>query len=103
MSVLSINKDNFDSVIKSERPVLLDFYADWCGPCRMVSPIVDAIAEENPQYLVGKVNVETEPELAQIFKVFSIPTLAVLKNGKIIHQSAGVRPKPQILAMLGKR
>lgn len=100
MSVLSINKDNFDSVKKSERPVLLDFYADWCGPCRMVSPIVDAIAAENPQYLVGKVNVEAEPELAQIFKVFSIPTLAVLKNGKIIHQSAGVRPKPQILAML---
>lgn len=101
MSVLKINKNNFESeIIKSERPVLLDFYADWCGPCRMVSPLVDEIAEENPQVLVGKINVDEEPELAQAFGVASIPTLAVMKNGKIINQSAGARPKAQILAML---
>lgn len=100
MSVLSINKNNFDSVKESSKTVLLDFYADWCGPCRMVSPIVDEIASENPQYLVGKINVDKEPELAQAFSVLSIPTLAVMKNGKIIHQSAGAKPKQQILAML---
>ena len=101
MSVLKINKNNFDSeIMKSEKPVLLDFYADWCGPCRMVSPLVDEIAEENPQYLVGKVNVDEEPELAQTFGVASIPMLAVIKNGKIVNQSVGARPKAQILAML---
>ena len=100
MSVLIVTKENFDSVRTSEKPVLLDFYADWCGPCRMVSPIVEEIAEENPQYLVGKINVDREPELAQKFKVLSIPTLAVLKNGKTIHQSAGARPKAEILSML---
>jgi len=80
--------------------VLLDFYADWCGPCRMVSPVVDEIARENPQYLVGKVNVENEPELAQAFNVFSIPTLVVLKDGKLVRQSAGAKSKAQILDML---
>lgn len=100
MSVLSVNKNNFDSVKNSEKPVLLDFYADWCGPCRMVSPVVDEIAEENPQYLVGKVNVDNEMELAQAFGVASIPTLVVIKGGKIVSQSAGAKRKPQILAML---
>ena len=100
MSVLHVNKDNFDTVRTSEKTVLLDFYADWCGPCRMVSPIVEEIAEENPQYLIGKVNVDQEPELAQQFRVLSIPTLAVIKNGKVISQSAGARPKAAILAML---
>lgn len=100
MSVLIVTKENFDSVKTSEKPVLLDFYADWCGPCRMVSPIVEEIAEENPQYLVGKINVDREPELAQKFKVLSIPTLAVLKNGETIRQSAGARPKAEILSML---
>lgn len=101
MSVLKINKNNFESeILKSENPVLLDFYADWCGPCRMVSPLVDEIAEENPQVLVGKINVDEEPELAQAFGVASIPTLAVMKNGKIVNQSAGARPKAQILTML---
>lgn len=100
MSVISVNKDNFESVKSSDKTVLLDFYADWCGPCRMVSPIVDEIAKENPQYLVGKINVDDEPELAQTFGVATIPMLVVMKNGKIVNQSAGARPKPQILAML---
>ena len=100
MSILIVNKNNFDSVKNSDKPVLLDFYADWCGPCRMVSPLVDEIAEENPQYLIGKVNVDMEPELAQKFRVLSIPTLVVLKNGKPVSQSVGAKPKEQILAML---
>lgn len=100
MSILHVNKDNFDSVKTSEKPVLLDFYADWCGPCRMVSPIIEEIAAENPQYLVCKINVDKEPELAQKFHVLSIPTLAVIKNGTIISQSAGARPKSEILALL---
>lgn len=100
MSVSVINKKNFEQVKSSDKTVLLDFYADWCGPCRMVSPLVDEIAAENPQYLVGKINVDSEPELAQAFGVFSIPTLVVMKNGKVVKQSAGARPKDQILAML---
>lgn len=100
MSVLKINKDNFESVKNSEKKVLLDFYADWCGPCRMVSPIVDEIAEENPQYLVGKINVDEEPELAQAFGVATIPTLIVMNDGKIVSQSSGARPKQQILDLL---
>lgn len=100
MSVFSVNKNNFDSVKSSAKPVLLDFYADWCGPCRMVSPIVDEIAEENPQYFVGKINVDREPELAQAFNVMSIPTLAVIKDGRLLRQSVGAKSKQQILAML---
>ncbi len=100
MSVLVVNKSNFESVVRSEKPVLLDFYADWCGPCRMVSPVVDEIARENPQYLVGKVNVDNEPELAAAFGVSSIPMLAVLKDGKVVGQAVGARPKEQILDML---
>ena len=100
MSVLSVNKNNFEEIKNSEKLVLLDFYAEWCGPCRMVSPIVDEIANENPEYLVGKINVDEESELAAAFGVASIPTLVVMKNGKIINQSAGARPKAQILAML---
>ncbi len=100
MSVSTVNKNTFEQVKNSEKTVLLDFYADWCGPCRMVSPLVDEIAEENPQYLVGKVNVDSEPELAQAFGVASIPTLVVMKNGKVVNQLVGARPKAQILAML---
>lgn len=100
MSVLRITKDNFESVKNSEKKVLLDFYADWCGPCRMVSPIVDEIAEENPQYLVGKINVDEEPELAQAFGVATIPTLVVMSGGRIVSQSSGARPKQQILDLL---
>ncbi len=100
MSVLNVNKNNFESVKNADKPVLLDFYADWCGPCRIVSPLVDEIAEENPQYIVGKINVDQEAELAQAFGVASIPTLVVMKDGKIVNRSVGARPKPQILAML---
>ncbi len=100
MSVLKINNSNFDEVMKSEKTVLLDFYADWCGPCRMVSPLVDEIAEENPEYLVGKVNVDEETELAQKFGVASIPMLVVLKNGEIVNKMVGARPKKDILNAL---
>lgn len=100
MSVLKVNLNNFETVKNSEKTILLDFYADWCGPCRMVSPIVDEIAEENPQYLVGKINVDEETKLAADFGVGSIPTLIVMKNGKIVQESVGARPKEQILKML---
>ena len=101
MSVLVVTKDNFESeVMKSEKPVLLDFYADWCGPCRMVSPIVDEISEEHPEYLVGKVNVDNDPELARAFGVSNIPMLAVVKDGKLVSASVGAKPKDKILEML---
>ena len=100
MSVLNVNKTNFDQMQNSSKPVLLDFFASWCGPCHMVSPIVDQIAEENPNYLVGKINVDNEPELAHAFGVSSIPMLVVMKNGKVVNQSVGARPKQQILDML---
>ena len=100
MSVVKVTINNIEEIRKSEKPVLLDFYAEWCGPCSMVSPIVDEIAEENPQYVVGKINVDEEMELSQQFGVSSIPTLAVIKNGQVVSRSAGARPKAQILAML---
>mgnify|MGYP000488296402 FL=1 len=100
MSVLNVNKNNYEQIRNCEKTVLLDFYADWCGPCRMVSPLVDQIAEENPQYFIGKVNVENEPEIANAFGVSSIPMLVVIKNGKIVNQSVGAKPKQQILDML---
>lgn len=101
MSVLKISKDNFQNeVINSESTVLLDFYADWCGPCRMVSPIVDEIAEERADIKVGKINVDEESELAERFGIFSIPALVVIKDGKIVNQAVGAKPKAQILAML---
>ncbi|MBQ2733743.1 MAG: thioredoxin [Clostridia bacterium] len=100
MSVIKVTKENFVVVKNSEKTVLLDFYADWCGPCRMVSPLVDEIAEEHPEYLVGKINVDDDPELAEKFGVASIPNLVVLKNGKVSNQTAGARPKSQILALL---
>lgn len=101
MSAVNINKTNFqDEVINSEKPVLLDFWASWCGPCRMVAPIVEEIAAERSDITVGKVNVDEQPELAGRFGVMSIPTLVVMKNGKVTNQAVGVRPKAQILAML---
>ena len=97
MKVIKANKENFESIRNSEKPVLIDFYADWCGPCRMVSPIVDEIAEERDDIVVAKVNVDEENELASRFGVFSIPTLVVLKNGKVSRQLSGARPKEKIL------
>ncbi len=100
MSVLSVNKNNFSELLNSSKPVLLDFYADWCGPCQMVSPIVHEIADEYPEYVVGKINVDEEMELAQKFSVVSIPLLVVLKDGKVVNQAVGFRQKEQILDML---
>lgn len=101
MSVLHITKENFENeVLKSDRPVLLDFWADWCGPCRMVSPIIDEIAEETTDKKVCKINVDEQPELAQAFGVMSIPTLVVMKDGEVVGQSVGVKSKEAILQML---
>lgn len=101
MSVITITKDNFEELaVKSEKTVLLDFYADWCGPCKMMAPTVHEIAEESDEYLIGKVNVDDDPELAQAFDIVSIPTLVVMKNGKVAGTSVGVRTKAQILQML---
>lgn len=103
MSVINLTKDIFENeVMNSEKTVLIDFYATWCGPCRMVAPIVDEIAEENSQYKVCKVDVDNEPELAAAFGVSSIPMLVVVKGGKIVDQAVGARPKEAILAMLKK-
>ena len=101
MAVVTITKENFEQeVLQSTKPVLLDFWASWCGPCRMLSPIVDEGAEERTDVKVGKVNVDEQPELASQFGVMSIPTLMVMKEGRIVQQSAGARPKAQILSML---
>ena len=101
MSILNVTKHNFqEEVLHSDRPVLLDFWASWCGPCRMVSPVVDEIAHERPDIKVGKINVDEQQELAAAFQVMSIPTLVVMKDGKVVNQAVGARPKQQILSML---
>ena len=101
MSVIKVNTDNFDAeVLASEKTVLVDFYADWCGPCRMVSPIVDQIAQEHPEYKVVKVNVDDDSALAIRFGIMTIPSLFVFKSGEIAAQSVGAKTKAQILAML---
>ena len=101
MSAININKENYNvEVLNSDKPVLLDFWAPWYGPCRRVVPIVEEIAEERSDIKVGKVNVDEQPELASQFNVISIPTLVVMKEGKIVNQSLGAKPKNQILAML---
>ena len=100
MSALKINKNELEALMSGEKKLLLDFYAGWCGPCKMMGPIIDEIAEDRPDIVVGKINVEEEVELASKFGVFSIPTLVVMENGEIINKSSGFRPKAQVLAML---
>jgi len=100
MSVV-VNKNNFEEeVIKSDKPVLVDFWASWCGPCKMLLPIVDEIAGEHPEFKICKVNVDEEPELAEEFNVMSIPTLFVIKDGKVMKHSVGVKSKEEIIAMM---
>lgn len=101
MAAVVLTKDNFDTeVYASDKTVLIDFWASWCGPCRMVLPIVEQIAEEHPEYKICKVNVDEQPELAQKFQVRSIPTLVVVKEGKVVNQSVGAKNKDAILSML---
>ena len=101
MAVIHVTKENFETeVLQSEKKVLIDFWASWCGPCRMVSPIIDEIADEQDAVKICKVNVDEQPELAQAFGVMSIPTLAVVEGGKVVEQAVGARPKADILALI---
>lgn len=101
MSVININKNNFqEEVMNANQPVLLDFWAAWCGPCQMVGPVIEEIAAERSDIKVGKINVDEQPELASQFQVMSIPTLVVIKDGQIVNKSIGAKPKEQILQML---
>ena len=102
MAVVTITKENFEQeVLQSAKPVLLDFWASWCGPCRMLSPVVDEVAEERTDVKVGKVNVDEQPERAGQFGVMSIPTLLVFEQGKLVRQAVGARPKASVLDLLG--
>ena len=103
MAAITITKENFEKeVMNSDKPVLIDFWASWCGPCRMVSPSVEELADELTAQKVGKINIEEQPELAEAFSVMSIPTLMVIKNGKVVSKATGARPKQAILDMLEK-
>ncbi len=101
MSVITITKENFKSeVLDSEKPVLIDFWASWCGPCRMMAPVIDAVAEELNDVKVGKINIDEESELASAFKIMSIPTIMLVNRGEVVNGVVGVRPKSDILALL---
>ena len=101
MNVIIVNRENFEQeVLKSEKKVLIDFYADWCGPCHMMSPVVEKFAQEHPEYKVAKVDVDHEPELAASFKIESIPALFVVEHGRIVNQTVGVRTKEELLELL---
>ncbi len=100
MALIHVTRENFDAVKASDQPVLLDFFATWCGPCRMIAPVIEEISAEHPEYVIGKIDVDEEPALAQAFGVESIPTLVVLKNGAVVKTAVGARPKDAILAML---
>ena len=100
MATVNVKVDNFSEIINSGKTVLLDFYADWCGPCRMVAPVLHEIAEQHPEYVIGKINVDNEPALARQFNVMSIPMLVVIKDGKVAESSVGAKNKAQILKML---
>jgi len=100
MSAIKLNKSGLDSLIKGEKPILLDFFADWCGPCRMVSPVIDEIASERGDIAVGKINIESELDLAREYGVYSIPTLLVIRDGRVVNKAVGARSKAQILSML---
>ena len=102
MAAMNMNQEQFEQAIREEKPVLVDFWAPWCGPCRMLSPVVDELAEEHSgEVYVGKVNIDEEPELATRFGVMSIPTLLVFEQGKLVRQAVGARPKAGVLALLG--
>ena len=100
MAILHVTKENFEELLAADKPVLLDFYADWCGPCRMIAPVIEEIANERDDIIVGKINVDEQGELAQAYDVMSIPTLIVLKDGKVANQATGARPKAAILALI---
>ena len=103
MAVIQLTSDNFENeVLNSDKPVLVDFYADWCGPCKMMAPVVDQIAEENADIKVGKINVDDEQDLAAKYGVMSIPTIGFFKNGDIVEKSVGAKPKSELLKMIGK-
>ena len=100
MSVFHVTNENFEELKRSDRPVLLDFFATWCGPCRMIAPFVEEIANEHPEYIIAKIDVDECPDLAREFGIESIPTLVVLRDGKIAKTAMGARPKDAILALL---
>ena len=100
MAVVKVTESNFNEILDSGKTVLLDFYAEWCGPCKMVSPIVDQISEENPDIIVGKIDVDDQQEIAEKYGILSIPTLVVIKNGEVVNKGTGVLPKGKLLEWL---